>query len=141
MKIYLDIVGTIIEQSDSKIGRVNFGCFEIIKKLQDNGHEFILNTSYTGNDLENVLQLVNEDSWMFFKERRNQDDLQITPILNVVKEKIQPDNWDWEEMIKNQTIFIDDYSNNIPLKKCCMHYGNMVDWYEIDKQFIEHKLY
>jgi len=142
MKIYLDIVGTIVEQSDEKIGRVNFGCFEIIKKLQDAGHSFILNTSYTGKDLENVLQLVNEDSWMFFKDRRNQNfDLEIKPILDVVKEKIYPDNWDWEEMIKNQTIFIDDMSNNIPLKKCCMHYGNMVDWYEIDKQFIEHKLY
>jgi len=140
MKIYLDFVGTIVEQSDEKIGRVNFGCFEIIKKLQDAGHSFILNTSYTGKDLENALRLINEESWMFFKNRHTED-LEIKPILDVVKLKIQPDSWDWDEMIKNKTIFIDDYSNDIPLKKCCMGWGNMVNWEEIDKQFIVHKIY
>jgi hydroxymethylpyrimidine pyrophosphatase-like HAD family hydrolase len=142
MKIYLDFIGTILEQSDANCrdGRVNFGCFEVIKKLQDAGHSFILNTSNTGESLKKTLKLINEDSWMFFKNRRTEE-LEIQPILEVVKEKIPANNWDWEQMIKEQLMFIDDWTNNIPVKKCCMTYGFMVDWDELDKQFIEHNLY
>ncbi len=140
MKIYIDIDGTIIEPSYGKLGRVNFGCFEVIKKLQDAGHEIWINTSFEGEKLESALNLINEQSWMFFKNRRTEE-LEIQPILNICKEKIQPWDWDWEEMIKHDQMFIDDYSRGIPLKKCCMFEGNMVDWNELDKQFIEHNLY
>lgn len=38
-------------------------------------------------------------------------------------------------------MFIDDIASGIPLKPCIMIPGNMVDWDELDKQFIEHKIY
>ncbi len=140
MKIYLDVDGTILEHSFGKLGRVNFGCFEIIKKLQDAGHELILNTSHEGERLKSVLYLINEQNWMFFKNRREEDN-EIQPILDITDEKIQPWNWDWNEMIQYNQMFIDDFSRGIPLKKCCMVEGNMVDWDELDKQFVEHNLY
>lgn len=44
MKIYLDFDGTVVEHAYPRIGRDNFGCVEIIRRLQDAGHEIVLNT-------------------------------------------------------------------------------------------------
>jgi len=44
MKIYLDFDGTVVEHEYPEIGKYNKGAFKVIKKLQDAGHEIILNT-------------------------------------------------------------------------------------------------
>ena len=44
MTIQLDFDGTVVEHLYPEIGRENFGCMPIIKKLQDAGHTIVLNT-------------------------------------------------------------------------------------------------
>ena len=43
-KIYLDFDGTCVEHRYPEIGKYNFGAIEVIEKLQQAGHNIILNT-------------------------------------------------------------------------------------------------
>ena len=141
MKIYLDLNRTLVENIYPNLGRCNFGCMEVIKKLQDSGHDIFLNSECEKEEiLESALQMLNEYPYMFIQDRRFRDEFELKPIYKV-KEKIQPSRWDWNEMKSTNIIFIDDNSFNIPLKPTCMTDGHMVDWDELDKQFIEHKIY
>lgn len=140
MKIYLDFDGTVVEHQWPEMGRCNFGCFEVIKKLQDAGHEIILNTyraDIGDGTLDKAIKLLNEHSFMFFKDRETS----INPILEHTKNKINPSAWNWNNHNKENVMFIDDIALDIPLKKACMTNGFMVDWDILDKQFIEHGLY
>lgn len=141
MKIFLDFVGTVVEPSTKLIGRCNFGCFEVIKKLQDAGHLIILNTSYTGEDLEQALDLINNKHWMLIKDRSQRDSFEIKPI-KAHSAKINPDRWDLDAAIESDILFIDDYAFGIPTKKCAMVENmRMVDWDVLDKEFEEKGLY
>jgi len=44
MNIYLDFDGTVVEHDYPCIGRLNPNALEVIKRLQDAGHNIILNT-------------------------------------------------------------------------------------------------
>ena len=44
MQIFLDFDGTVVEHYYPLIGAYNPGCKEVISKLQQAGHEVILNT-------------------------------------------------------------------------------------------------
>jgi hypothetical protein len=141
MKIYLDFDGTVVEHDYPRIGRNNYGCMEVIKKLQNAGNEVILNSYRSECDdgtLEQALKYLNENSWMFFKDKDNDLD----KIENFTIEKIIPPAWNWEYIKENNEIFIDDIASGIPLKPCCMIENSMmVDWDELDKQFIENGIY
>ena len=135
-KVYLDFDGTVVEHEYPRIGRCNFGCFEVIKKLQDAGHEIILNTAradFNDGTLEKAMEYMNEDSWMFFIDKKSE----IRPII-CVKHKIHPHPWKLDDV---DVIFIDDICYGILLKPCKMIQGNMVDWDELDRQFILKNIY
>ncbi len=128
MKIYLDFKGTIVEH---ECWRENFGCMEVIEKLQKAGHEIVLNTSYAfeADKLKSALSYVND-------HRK----VELTPI-KALNTKASPARWDWDGMLEYEIMFIDDHALDIPLKKCVMGWGEMVNWEELDKQFKEKGIY
>jgi hypothetical protein len=139
MDIYLDFDGTVVEHAYPQIGRCNFGCIEVIKKLQDSGHKIILNTmrsEFADGSLEQALRWF-QNSWRVSKNK----DIELKPFEEVTVFKVGPGSWDWDEFIRTGVIFIDDYSYNMPLKPAVMVKGNMVDWDEVDRQFKEHRIY
>jgi hypothetical protein len=142
LKIMLDFDGTVVEHQYPKLGRCNYGCMEVIKKLQDAGHEIVLNTYRADcNDgtLEVALKLINEQSWMLVKDKTNMDDFQLTPIV-ASPTKRYPLPFDLEDAIKTGVLYIDDVQNGVPLKPCVMKSGEMVDWDAIEKLLIEAKI-
>ncbi len=144
MDILLDFDGTVVEHNYPKMGRCNFGCFEVIKKLQDAGHKIILNTyraDCKNGSLEEALKLINENHWMLIKDRSMRNDFRLQPITEFCKNKIDPHPFDWEAIKKYNKLFIDDIAYKMPLKKACMVEGNMVDWDELDKQFEVNGIY
>jgi hypothetical protein len=144
MIIYLDFDGTVVEHAYPSIGRCNFGCFEVILKLQNAGHIFILNTyraDLKDGSLEKALKLINENHWMLWKDREAMEDMEIKPIHDFCVQKIHPSVFDWDSIKKSNELFIDDIAHKIPLKKAVMTHGDMVDWDELDKQFAENGLY
>ena len=137
MKIYLDFDGTVVEHEYPKIGRCNFGCIQIIDKLQKTGHEIILNTmrsDFNNGTLEEALEWFN-NAWMWMRDK----DFSLKPITSTVK-KIHP-IWDWGYFEQEGLIFIDDQAVGIPLKPTCMNNGLMVDWGKLDIVFKEKKIY
>jgi hypothetical protein len=140
MIIYLDFDGTVVEHEYPKIGRCNFGCVEVLKKLQDAGHTFILNTyrvECKDNSLEDALKWF-EDSWMFFEDKEGDPCITVT---EHTKSKYNPPTWDWDYILSKNEMYIDDIAYGIPLKKACMVNNMMVDWDVLDKQFEEKGLY
>jgi hypothetical protein len=55
--------------------------------------------------------------------------------------KVKSPPWDLEKFIENQILFIDDDTENIPLRPCVGCHLLMVDWLELDKQFRERGIY
>lgn len=140
MDIYLDFDGTVVEHAYPNMGRCNFGCIEIIKKLQDAGHIIYLNTyrADIGPDaLNQAIRLLNENYWMCCVNK----DIELQPITNILPKKVYPQPWDWDLMKSTNLIYIDDIATNIPLKPACMVQNMMVDWDKLDRQFIENKIY
>lgn len=139
MKIMLDFDGTCVEHQYPKIGRCNFGCIEVIKKLQDSGHEIVLNTmrvEFNDDSMKDALKWF-ENSWMCIKNRKEIDNFVLAPITLHTQNKNHPNKWDLDEAIKTQTLYIDDIATGIPLKPCCMIPGDMVDWDVVEEQLIE----
>lgn len=142
MTIYLDFDGTVVEHEYPRMGRCNFGCIEVIKKLQNAGHRIILNTyrvECNDNTLREALKLLNEQSFHLVKDKNS--GIELAPITEVTPVKHYPDSWNMERYMKTGVIYIDDCAADIPLKKACMTNGMMVDWDELDKQFIEYGIY
>lgn len=143
MTIYLDFDGTVVEHVFPGMGRCNFGCFEVIKKLQDAGHEIILNT-YRADigkpELDAAMRIVNEFNWLFVKERSLRDDFALKPI-DAAEKKIYPPMFDMKQAIKDEVLFIDDQATGTPLKRACMSNGMMVDWDVLDLLFQQYRLY
>lgn len=140
-KIYLDYQGTLIENG---IDRCNFGCMEVIEKLQKAGHEIILNTSHVEDKdpskLNAAMAMVNEKAWLFVKDRSRRDDFELEPIP-VNKFKYQPEIWDWKRMKSSGIMTIDDYAIGIPLKLSGFTNYNLVDWSKLDTEFEENGMY
>lgn len=139
-KIYLDFDGTCVEHNYPSIGRCNFGCIEVIDKLQKAGHQIILNTYRSELDekaFKNSIEWFDK-AYMFLRERNLDFDLKPIEYLD---HKIDPVTWNWEYFRKEGIIMIDDYSYGIPLKKAAMTEGKMVDWDLLDKEFILNGLY
>ena len=140
--IYLDFDGTVVEHDYPRLGRANFGSVEVLQKLQNAGHKFILNTYRVelGDKCLEVALDWFKDAWMYKKPKTDVDSINLN-VTECVKNKIDPCYWDWEFFDDNDCIFIDDICIGIPLKDCCMISGRMVDWDELNRQFMEHELY
>jgi len=144
LKIYLDFDGTIVEHQFPKIGRCNFGCIEVIKKLQDAGHKIILNTyraDVGGEFLDAALKLLNEQYWMLLQDRKLRDDFKLAPITEWTPKKIHPSPFNMLLTQKTGELFIDDISAGTPLKPAVMTPTRMVDWDMLDLLFLQFGLY
>ncbi len=145
MIIYLDFDGTVVEHQYPSIGRCNFGCIEVIYKLQKAGHKILLNTmrcEFNNGSLEKALSWF-DNAWMMLKDKKlNQDgDFNLMPI-EATTYKHSPQIWDWDFFREKGFVIIDDQSLHVPLKKAIMTVNSyMVDWDEIDKQLSENGLY
>ncbi len=133
MKIQLDFDGTVVEHAYPHIGRANPGAMETIKRLQDSGHDIILNT-YRANINENAFRKA-----IRYLELHHKVDLQ--PLTAVNQNKINPDVYDWDVIKQTNIIWIDDIATNIPLIPSVMVKGNMVDWETLNKDFIKYGIY
>lgn len=144
MIIYLDFDGTIVEQRYPLIGKYNEGSLTVIKKLQDAGHDIIINTFRANCSKSSLKQALN---FLNNKEMKSEDILEKIENININeihqfnKIKIHPHWWDWEHFFDNNFIFIDDHSQGIPLKENSSKDGWIVDWKELNKQFIDNGIY
>jgi hypothetical protein len=132
MIIYLDFDGTVVEHQYPKIGRENFGCMPVIKKLQEAGHTIILNTFRANIDpveLQRALDYLN-----------HHHKYELAPIIAAV-EKIYPPRWDWNTICDTGIMFIDDIAENMRLKSAVMSPGKMVHWDYLDKEFEQKGIY
>jgi len=144
LKIYLDFDGTVVEHQFPGIGRYNFGCIEVIKKLQVAGHEIILNTyraDIEGEYLNEALRWINEDYLKLLTNPQEAENFKLDPITKFTKKKIHPSSLDFEVAEQTGELFIDDISANTPLMDAVMSQTRMVDWAEMDLIFRENGVY
>ena len=126
MNIYLDFDGTVVEHDYPEIGKLNPYALEVIKKLQDAGHNIILNTmrvEFNDGTLTEAIDFINLN--------------QVVAGINIsqhTERKIHPRRWDLGN-IEND-IYIDDIAANIPLIKASIVNGFMVDWAKIESQLM-----
>jgi hypothetical protein len=110
----------------------------VVKKLQDAGHEIILNT-YRANlnktKLQEALDYVNSDGWLEVS-----DEFELDPIEST-NEKLDPHPWNLDTALERGVLYIDDISFKVPLIPSVIKRGNMVDWTELDWQFLENGFY
>jgi hypothetical protein len=133
MLIQLDFDGTVVEFNWPKIGLLNQGCIEVVEKLRNAGHEIVLNT-YRADLNDGTL----EEAHSFLQE------IGVFPSYEPVptnERKVKSPPWDLEKFIENQILFIDDDTENIPLRSCVGCHLLMVDWLKLDKQFREKGVY
>jgi hydroxymethylpyrimidine pyrophosphatase-like HAD family hydrolase len=130
MNIYLDFDGTIVEHNYPLIGKLNPHSLEVIKKLQDAGHNIILNTmrvEFADETMKEALDFINQ----------NEEVTGINISQQTVR-KIYPQRWDLDK-IEND-MYLDDIAANIPLIKASMVEGFMIDWLEIERQLVEKEI-
>jgi hypothetical protein len=104
--------------------------------------EIILNTYRAESDdktLNEALEHINDDAWMFVN-RSFRDNFKLNPII-ASRVKLNPPAWNWFMIEANQEMYIDDQARDMPLKPACMNKSMMVNWDELDRQFVEHKIY
>ncbi len=132
MTIYLDFDGTVVEHEYPDMGTYNAGCFEVIRKLQDAGHDIILNTYRVDcNDgtLEEALHFLHAPD-------------SILPVTEFTHTKLNPGYWNWPFFKANRLVFVDDACAGIPLKPTIIiPNGKMVDWDALDEEFRVNGLY
>jgi len=133
MKIYLDFDGTCVESNYPSIGKYNANCFNVLGKLQNAKHEIVLNTyrieAHNGT-FEQAMEYLNNPL------------NKLQPVTAFTQTKIIAPEFNLSEMIHNKTIFIDDLSRGIPLKLGTEKPDTtVVDWFELNKLFIQHKIY
>ena len=98
--IYVDFDGTIQENSYPEIGFLNTGVDDFLWNLHARGFTLVLNTyriQIKDDSFELALQFIKEHN---------------LPIYEHSKRKIHPEKWSAD----NQNQFIDDESENIPLR-------------------------
>lgn len=120
MNIYLDFDGTVVEHDYPEIGKINPNSLEVIKKLQDSGHDIILNTmrvEFNDGSMKEALDFISSNGIEIFRQ---------------TERKIHPPKWNLDKI--EDEIFIDDIAANIPLIKASIVDGFMVDWKELEKQ-------
>lgn len=117
MIIAVDFDSTCVKNQYPEIGDIVPFCFEVLKKLQENGHEIILWTARDGKELQDAKNLCS--SFIRLSDHKAKGN----------KETLKP----------YADIFIDDKAIGTPLI-----YGEehpFVDWLEIDKLLFKQELY
>jgi hypothetical protein len=144
MIIYLDFDGTVVEQRFPLIGKYNEGCFTVLKKLQDAGHDIIINTyraNYSKSSLKQALKFLNNIKVKSEDTFEKIEDINLNKIHQFNTLKLHPHWWNWNHFFEINCIFIDDRSSGIPLKENSSKDGWIVDWKEINKQFLDNGIY
>jgi hypothetical protein len=144
MTIYLDFDGTVVEQRYPSIGKYNEGCFTVLKKLQDAGHEIVFNTfraNCSKTSFNKALHFLNNQDIKFETSFENKESIKLNTILKFSKLKVHSHWWNWNHFFDNNFIFIDDHSQGIPLKKNSSKDGWIVDWNELNEQFLNNGIY
>lgn len=139
-EIYLDFDGTCVEHEWPIIGRCNYGCIEVIYKLQKAGHKIILNTYRADlNDeiLEKSIRWF-DNAWMFTNPCNEDIEIKIDAVL---QNKETPWDWDWNNFKQYKKIYIDDIAYNAVLKTGFNPGHLVIDWKKLDEQFKENGLY
>ena len=126
MDIILDFDGTCVEHKYPLIGKHNPHSEVVLNKLKMAGHKIILNTYRADINISKLNSAIN---YVQLKM-----DIELDGYL---KAKVEPPIFNLEKYIESGKIFIDDIAMGIPLHPA----ERMVNWYELDKLFIEHKLY
>lgn len=127
MRIFLDFDGTVVEHAYPKIGREVPHAMRVIKRLQEKGHDIVLNTYRCETDekeLRRALDYVN----LHYK-------VEIEPIT-ATKKKIHP-KWD---ILDRDELFIDDIATGIPTMKSVYDGDKMVDWLRVEIILMEAKI-
>jgi hypothetical protein len=119
MIIFLDFDGTIVSHKFPLTGETNPGAMEVIRKLQQK-HNVVLNTARV--------------EYGYLNEALSYLNGRILPI-KPTQHKLIPVEWNIQYAKTAGMMYIDDIADNIPLK------NNMVDWGELDRQFIENEIY
>lgn len=125
LTIYLDFDGTIVEHEHPLIGRYNPGSLEFVKKLQNNGHTIIINTSrveFNDGTFEKAMRYLNLNE---FEDRK-------IFVTQWTECKLAPKPWKLESGMTE--IFIDDLAPNIPLKITSRGNNSMVDFAAVEAQ-------
>jgi hypothetical protein len=131
--IYLDFDGTVVEHAYPQIGSMNPGSIDVVKKLQNSGHEIILNT-YRADLKDGTLEEA-----ITFLESSERTQLTFSSITEL---KIHPPIWTWDAFESSGIIFIDDTCEGTPLiRNIALEYGFMVDWKTLDDWFLSKGLY
>ena len=129
MLIYLDFDGTVVEHAYPEIGADNPSALGVIRRLQDAGHHIILNTyraDLNDGSLEEAINYLNHPG-------RN-----LLPITEHTALKINPPAWNWDQAVKENTLFIDDVSSGTPMiPNRRLPYGQQVDWKTLESWFEE----
>lgn len=127
MIIYLDFDGTVVEHAYPKIGREVPHAIRVIKRLQDAGHEIILNTYRVEMDEKEHQKALN----YLNKHYR----IELEPITST-DEKFSP-NWDPGN---TEVIYIDDMAPNSPKIPAVYDGEWMVDWLAVEKALEENNV-
>jgi hypothetical protein len=124
MQIFLDFDGTVVEHYYPLIGAYNPNSKEVISKLQQAGHEVILNTYRVEIEDDSL-----KEALLYLYTL----DLPLA-ITQKTKTKIHPPTWNLDEAIETGKLFIDDIATGIPLLDAPVSGGKMVDWKKIETE-------
>lgn len=144
MRIYLDFDGTVVEHTYPLIGKYNTGCMEVVKKLQEAGHEIILNTmrvEFNNGTLEKAIDWFTTANVFLLDKSVNPIETFEVKLWGHTKEKISPLNWDWQLHNITNCVYIDDICPGIPKKRAIESNGWIVDWAMLDNEFQENGVY
>ncbi len=120
MLIYLDFDGTVVEHAYPVLGSDNPGATDVIRALQDAGHEIVLNTmraDFNDGTLEDALSYLNAE------------ENGLLEIIHYELKKITPAAYPVTKPDFNKFLFLDDTSKGTPLRpNLFLPQGLMVDW-------------
>ena len=125
MKIYLDFDGTVVEHYFPEIGAENPHAIQVIARLQEAGHDIVLNTYRADIDQKHVQEALDYIHSL---------DVLAHPIEKFLPEKLEPRAFDIEVAKESNQLYIDDIAEGIPMRRnIVLEHGMMVDWVELEK--------
>lgn len=141
LTVHLDFDGTVVEHRFPALGAENRGWGGVVKKLQDAGHEVVLNT-YRADVMQEqyaLKQLVTEAKPDYMQQAEaflaHNGHCMASQITSNPK-KVQPVAWPlMQEYARlHGLLFLDDQALGMLLRPCKFGGGTMVDWPAVDEQ-------
>lgn len=120
MYIAVDFDGTCVSHEYPYVGH-NIGAIRVLKRIMDSGHEIILNTMRSGNELDEAVQWFTDNNIALFGINEN------------------PTQKSWTKSPKVYAhLYIDDAALGCPLKMDPNVSGRpFVDWQQVEKYMEE----